>query len=169
MSSYHTLVTRYNIIIIIGIASIAITAHCNTIHQRTFEIIFGKTLIDIKSPVNTLFFSCGSLVNYCGKMQQSTGYEPNADASKASGLLVPLQDDDKATQEIAMTPRASSSAATTQMVTGGDSTAVKRRLVDAIRSSPTKNDLYMELNDANAKLLHSEGETQRVKAIMSAK
>ena len=46
---------------------------------------------------------------------------------------------------------------------------VKRRLVDTVRSSPTKDDLYTELNDANAKLLQSEGETQRVKAIMSAK
>ena len=45
---------------------------------------------------------------------------------------------------------------------------IKRRYVDKLSSSPTKDDLYQELNEANARLLHSEGETQKVKAIMSA-
>ena len=101
MIRHCSLVQWYINIVVIGIGIVATTAHNNTFHGSTFEIQLGKTLFDIKSPVNTLCFNSKfalSSVNHCGKMSKHTGYEANADVSKASGSLAPIQDDDKVTR-----------------------------------------------------------------------
>ena len=115
-------------------------------------------------------------------MSKPTGYEPNAASknamlSDAANIAVDRHDgDEKMNLEVALpagtvgNPHSSStSIATSRSAAGGETVAVKRRYVEKLSSSPTKDDLYQELNEANARLLHSEGETQKVKAIMSAK
>ena len=127
-----------------------------------------------------------------GAMSQPTGYEPKAHAipkgqamlsdARVGGVIdsnvsdaavpIPVRTNGESDQMVMDTGRptySSSSIATTRSVAGGDSVAANRRLVDVVRSSPTKDDLYQELTEINAKLLNSEGETQRVKAVMSAK
>ena len=135
-----------------------------------------------KNNYNLELYSAHSEV---GTMSSSTGYEPKiaqlsdaeignaigSNVSNAANLAANNQevDENKMALDVAKATHSSSSIATTRSVAGGDSVAVKRRLVDTLLSSPTKDDLYLELNEANAKLLQSEGETQKVKAIMSAK
>ena len=128
-----------------------------------------------------------------GNQQRTTGYEPKdardisigqamiSDAgvsggidSGASGVAVPTfmkanGDSDQMVTDVSGPIHSSSSIATARSLAGGDSVAVKRRLVEVLRLSPTKDELYQELTEVNAKLLNSEGETQKVKAIMSAK
>ena len=96
-------------------------------------------------------------------MSKSSGYEPNVLEQRKS-----LTEESSAQSLDASSSLSSLHApfATTLVKAGGDSLA-KRRYVETLNQSPSKDQLWTELQELNARLIASEQETQRVKAVMS--